>query len=386
MGQHYYLQQSKEIYNQLKEESLQEVRHRAEKFTQQVVDPEKIKPEFRLHVADLRYVLSHYRRLLDAEEKILNNSPYEVRGKLEKELLKLYGDKIVGSINHYAVLMEPLCADLSPAQHFLYKTYFQEQLLEFVTFSSAFSTRALLKPNGYAGDFVMMEMLCDDNVYVGKTLFEKCCHRFSVTSPSGAPVKNRLRVMYQVLEEGVREALQKKDKVRVLDLACGPSIPVQQFMQLPESNKLEIFFLDQDSDAIEKLQRKLSDLKEKYERRTSFHFFNQPIQAMFSDPEILSRLADQDLILCSGLFDYLDDGLSQMLINVLYALLSPGGTLLIGNLCPAETTKIFQWYVNEWPLNFRTAEELKALAPEGTQPEILAEELGFNLFLKIKKA
>jgi len=386
MGQHYYLQQSKEIYNQLKEDALQEVRHRAEKFTQQVVDPEKIKPEFRLHVADLRYVLSHYRRLLEAEEKILNNSPYELRAKLEKELLKLYGDKIVGCINHYAQLMEPVCADLSPAQHFLYKTYFQEQLLEFVTFSSAFSTRALLKPNGYAGDFLMMEMLCDDNVYIGKTLFEKCCHRFSVTSPSGAPVKNRLRVMYKVLEESVHETLQKKDKVRVLDLACGPSIPVQQFMELPESNKLEIFFLDQDSDAIEKLQRKLSDLKEKYERRTSFHFFNQPIQAMFSDPEILGRLADQDLILCSGLFDYLEDGLSQMLISVLYSLLSPGGTLLIGNLCPAETTKIFQWYVNEWPLNFRTAEELKSLAPEGTQPEILAEELGFNLFLKIKKA
>lgn len=381
----YYLEQSKEIYKSLKDTFLTETQKRANFFLEQVVDPQKIKPEFRLHVADLRYRLNHYKRLLDTEEQILKNSPWEMRGKMEKELLSIYGDRIVEDINHYAKLMEPLCQDLTPQQHFIYKTYFQEQLLEFVTFSSAFSTRAILKPRGYAGDYKTMEMLCDDNVYVGNTLFEKCCHRFSVTSPSGSPVKNRLKVIYNILESTVKEALTKKDKVRIFDLACGPSIPIQQFMALPESNKLEIFFLDQDSDAIDLLQQQLFDLKEKFQRTTQLHFYNQPIQQVLSNPEIISQLQKQDLIISSGLFDYLDDNLSRLLITVLYDLLSPGGILFIGNLCPAETTKIFQWYVNEWPLNFRTKEELLSLAPQGTNPEILTEELGFNLFLKIKK-
>ena len=385
MHDYYYLQQSKAIYNQLKETELKDTRDRAEKFLKQIVDPEKIKPEFRLQVADLRYRLSHYQRLLDAEEKILANAPYEIKTKMEKELLTIYGDKIVADINHYAKLMEPLCQGLSPVEHFIYKTYFQEQLLEFVTFCSAFSTRAILKPHGYAGDFIMMEMLCDDNVYVGKTLFEKCCHRFSVTSPSGAPVKNRLKVMYDILVATVQVALKSKDTVRVLDLACGPSIPFQRFMTTPESNQVEAFFLDQDTDAIERLQHRLRNLQEQYQRRTRFAFFNQPIQKMLSDPETMGQLNGQDLIISSGLFDYLDDDLSKMLLQVLYSMLNPKGVLLAGNLCPAETTKIFQWYVNEWPLNFRTREELAALAPADTKPEILAEELGFNLFLKIIK-
>lgn len=385
MQQSHYLQQSKAIYNQLKETLLQETRERAGKFQNQVIDPQKLKPEFRLEIADLHYRLSHYKRLLDAEESILHNSPYEVRAKMEKELLSIYGDKIVALITHHATRIEPLCQDLSPEEHFLYKTYFQEHLLDFVTFCSAFSTRAISKPREYAGDDVMMAMLCDDNVYVGKTLFEKCCHRFSVTSPSGAPVKNRLKVICNVLEESVHDTLQTKDTVRVLDLACGPSIPLQRFMKRPESSHLEIFFLDQDADAIENLQHRLRDLKEQYQRHTHFHFYSRPIQAMLSDPEILSQVAKQDLIICSGLFDYIDDNLSRMLIHVLYSLLNSGGTLLVGNLCPAETTKIFQWYVNEWPLNFRSKEELLALAPEETKAEILAEELGFNLFLKISK-
>lgn len=385
MGNAYYLNQSKSIYKQLKEKSLIQTKNRSEENIKQIIDPETIKPEFRLHVADLRYRLSHYKRLLDIEDAVVKNSPWEIRSKTEEALLSIYGDKIVADINRYAARMEPLCQDLSPEEHFIYKTYFQEHLLEFVTFCSAFSTRAILKPNGYAGDYKMMKMLCDDQIYVGKTLFEKCCHRFSVTSPSGAPVKNRLKVISTTLEKSVRETLQFKKTVRILDLACGPSIPIQRFLETPESNHLEIFFLDQDKEVIEMLQRRLRDLKERYQRTTQFYFYNQSIQKILSDPEILAKLSEQDLIMSSGLFDYLDDDLSMMLIQVLYSLLAPKGTLLIGNLCPAETTKIFQWYVNEWPLNFRTREELLALAPLGTKPEILAEELGFNLFLKIQK-
>lgn len=341
-----------------------------------LVDPREVKPEFRILVGDLRYLLSRYKKILDQEEQ---------EKKLEGELLNLYGDKIVSEINTAAQAMEPLCADLSPEDHFVHKAYFQEHLLEFVTFCSAFSTRAYQKPRGYAGDYVMMNMLCDDNVYVGRTLFEKCIHRFSITSPSGSLVKSRLQVISQVLEKTVLETLKKRDRVKVMDLACGPSIPIQAFLRRPEGRCLEVTFIDQDAEAIGFLRSDIQNLKDQYGGPAKVHYYNQSIRDLLSDPQQLEVLSGQDLILCSGLFDYLDDDTARLLLQVLYTLAVSLGTLLIGNISPRLTTKIFQWYVNEWPLTYRDEEELKSLAPEGCETKILSEPLGFNLFLRMTK-
>jgi len=383
MGETYYLEKTKQIYGALKESVLTQAQRRTGEFISQVVDPAKVHPDFRLHVGDLCYRLSHYKRLLDIEDSILKNQPYEIRSKLEKEILSTYGDKICEELNTHAKAIEPLCKSLSALEHSQYKTYFQERLLDLVTFQSEAAERAYNKPNGYAGDYKLMEAFASENIYQGKTLYEKCIYRWSVTWPSAAPVKSRLQVIHRELKESVESTLQKKDRIRMLDLACGPAIPVQWMMQEEISDKMECFFLDQDAEAIGNLQSRLRDLKEQHGRKTQFHYYNQSIQKLLSDPKMIEELKGQDFIVSSGLFDYLDDNLAQMLVQVLYSLLNPGGTLLIGNLSSDEPTTAFQWYIVEWPLYFRTQEEVLALAPEGVKANIIAEELGYNLFLKI---
>ncbi len=385
MSHYNFLEHSKEIYRNQKNHNLTIAKSRSEELAKLVLDPNSIDAQFKVLVADLRYRLSSFKKILDAEEQTLKLQPFEIRKKLEQQLLDFYGELIVGDINHYATQMEPLATQLKAEQHFVYKTYFQEHLLEFVTYSSKFSTRAIEKPNGYAGDYLMMDMLCDENVYHGNTLFEKCVHRFSVTSPSGAPVKNRVALIYEQMKDSLHQQQKQHQQLKVLDLACGPSLYTQKFIEQHPIENIKFFFLDQDPESIEYLQLKLQSLCERHHKPLNAHYYTQNFQQLLMDPSVIEEISNQNFIVSSGLFDYVDENTFSLLANFLFTLLAPGGTLLIGNLCPRETTKIFQWYVNEWPLNFRTEEKLLQLAPPKAKTEILAEQLGYNLFLKMTK-
>src|SRR5262245_19185739 len=130
-----FLKFTKEIYQARKEPSLKIFQDRYNSLRSLVIQPETIHKEFRLLVADLHYFLSIHQRILDLEEKNLELVPYELRSKLKREILNQYGKQISEGIHHYSTSMEPLCENLTAEEHFRYKAYFQEHLLNLFTFS-----------------------------------------------------------------------------------------------------------------------------------------------------------------------------------------------------------------------------------------------------------
>ena len=112
--------------------------------------------------------------------------------------------------------------------------------------------------------------------------------------------------------------------------------------------------------------------------------FGQLVQA----PSLLPIVQGQHLIASSGLFDYLRESSAQDLLAALYERLAPGGVVAIGNAVgPAEDS----WspdYVLDWPLIYRTHEEMLRLAarlPEDAQVEVVTEPGGAYYYLLARR-
>ena len=93
-----------------------------------------------------------------------------------------------------------------------------------------------------------------------------------------------------------------------------------------------------------------------------------------------------DLIWSAGLFDYLDDKKFIFLFKRFLAMLNDGGTIIIGNVSPANTSRPYMEF-GEWFLNHRTKSELQSLAQQcGLGLDSITvehEPEGYNLFLKV---
>ena len=107
---------------------------------------------------------------------------------------------------------------------------------------------------------------------------------------------------------------------------------------------------------------------------------------------------DYDLVYTAGLYDYIltfpdepEKGTIALTKN-LFALVKPGGSLLIGNFSPNDprNLRFAMEYVNDWQLFHRNEEEIFQFAQAIPEREIASmtieqEPLGINYFLVIRK-
>jgi extracellular factor (EF) 3-hydroxypalmitic acid methyl ester biosynthesis protein len=95
--------------------------------------------------------------------------------------------------------------------------------------------------------------------------------------------------------------------------------------------------------------------------------------------------ASYDFIWSSGLFDYLNDKTACFLLRRLKDMLSPGGTIAVGNFGIENPSRSYMEIVGEWFLIHRSPADLVRLAAAaGFKEEELrveADATGLNLFL-----
>ena len=100
-------------------------------------------------------------------------------------------------------------------------------------------------------------------------------------------------------------------------------------------------------------------------------------------------LGTPHLILCPGLFDYLDDKIASRLLELFWRQLAPGGTLLVGNFAPHHATRAYMEWIGNWYLIYRSEEAMNVLAERAGLPrdcvQIGTEPTGGDWFLVAKK-
>jgi hypothetical protein len=264
----------------------------------------------------------------------------------------------------------------SPVEDEVWGYIFKETFPFFMR--SSLTERAYFKPNGYAGDFKMIDMMYQ-NRPSGSGKIGRLVDAWLLNRPPCMAVRGRRKFIAERLENMSRGIVLQKNRVCIMNLACGPSLELFDFIhRFEHDSQVHAICLDIDPEALQ------------YTGEKSRSFVHKATISYLKDNLIKWALGTssheiefQDIIYSGGLFDYLDDDLFIQLANRCYDQLNPGGRLMVGNFRP-NPDKVFMDRLLEWRLVYRDVETLYSLFSKtrfGSDVEVLTEEeAGIQLF------
>jgi CRP-like cAMP-binding protein len=236
---------------------------------------------------------------------------------------------------------------------------------------SSLTERAYFKPNGYAGDFKMIEMMYR-NTPSGDGKIGKLVDGWLLNRPPCRAVRGRRKFLAHMLEEQSNRLLRHKDHVNIMNLACGPSRELFDFIKaFDRDDKVTATCLDIDPEAL----KYTDDLSSSFSHNATIRVMKDNLikWALGTSSQHLEK---QDIIYSGGLFDYLDEDLFLMLANRCHEFLNPGGILVIGNF-QSNPDKIFMDHLLEWRLIYRNKEDLISIFSNtlfGSNVDIMMEK------------
>ena len=231
---------------------------------------------------------------------------------------------------------------------------------------SSYWSRSCLKPHGYAGDFRMLEWMydlesdpCADPT---KPAIVNLLDYLYSTVHSVRAVWHRRRWYAERIHE-LRATTLTNQPVRILDLACGGSRYTRDSIPVGHNpDGLELTLLDQDPAALAFVDSWLPDRV-----RGSTRLICGPVRDVRRLMVERARGARGgfDLVISTGLFDYLDDPAAKQLLAEMVRLARPGGLVAVCNFAPADASRIVKDWIVGWPLIYRDASALRELVPDG---------------------
>lgn len=241
--------------------------------------------------------------------------------------------------------------------------------------------RARFKPRGYAGDFEMFERFwqrqCCDHP-LGR-LFDQ----YFQSQAAVEAVRSRTEQIAATLVEHCFSG-RIDGRFHVASVGCGPAIDVSSAIKiLPDSRRqhLHATLMDLDEAALQHATGQLDGLLS----RQNVVTVRENLYRLAEKPRAAAMLHGADVLICSGLFDYLPDEAATKILRLFWNHLAPGGILLAGNFAPHNPTRAYMEWIGNWYLIYRTREELEQLAAAAGIPQscfsIGAERLGINLFI-----
>jgi len=229
-----------------------------------------------------------------------------------------------------------------------------------------------VKPYGYPGDFSIIHNIYQ--VYVNPDPDYSNWDRFFQNQAGAQAVRNRKNYFLQYcrnLEDSCRK------EIKVLILGCGPATDVNEYLEECPESRITFDLIDYDQTAINFA-------------RSQNEKFNGHIEYFRINVLRFKPYKSYDLIWSAGLFDYFRDKHFVYLVNKYRKYLTEGGEYIIGNFSHANPTKKLMEVLSDWYLNHRSRFDLLKVAIEAEADEekirIDSEELGVNLFLRIKQS
>jgi len=244
--------------------------------------------------------------------------------------------------------------------------------------------RARFKPRGYAGDFEMLEDFWNrrENPMVPGKLFD----RYFLKQAAVEAVRAR---MEQSAAAIIRLALEpERTELRVVSIGSGAATDLRRAARLLPANarvKLHLTLVDIDESALAfakaRLDETLRPEQTAAERENLFRLAKGRRGA--------ALVAEADVVLCTGLFDYLSDADAAAMLGLFWNGLRSGGELFVGNFAPHCPTRAYMEWLGNWYLTYRTVDEFMQVAEAADIPadqrRIGADRTGCDLFLVAAK-
>lgn len=229
-----------------------------------------------------------------------------------------------------------------------------------------------VKPFGYPGDFSIIHSIYQN--YVNPDTRYSNWDLFFQDQAGAHAVRNRKDYFLQRCGE-----IDQTDggEKRVLILGSGPATDVNEYFHNNPDSRIHFDLVDFDQNAIDFAKSQNEQFK------ASIDYFR--INVLRFKP-----YQWYDLIWSAGLFDYFKDKHFIYMVNKYYKYLAEGGEFIIGNFSNSNPTRRLMEVLSDWYLNHRSKNDLVRMAIEAKAHEELVEvereELGVNLFLRIKTA
>ena len=354
----------------------------------------KIRPEFKLVIADMQtYLASLHLWLNQVEAGFAGNAPADLL-RLEKRVITEIAPSVVRTIDAFIESFEALAVKLEGDEALHHQAYLRRQLHPLLL-CSPFAQRTYLKPLGHAGDFQMVDMMLRQP-FEGSSLFAKMINVWLLGQLPAEAHRNRIIYLTRKLvAEGARLDFDQK-KMRVFNIGCGPAEEVRRFIECEHiSDIAALTLLDFDKQTFLQLEPLLEHLVRKHKRATKVRIICKPIQHLLVDSARSRAIVSDeqfDFIYCAGLFDYLSQETCRYLMNLFYDLLAPGGLLLATNVSDAmNDSRPFRYsmeYLLDWHLIYRNCKEMQDIAPVKAPADavkIITEETGVNIFIEVRK-
>jgi extracellular factor (EF) 3-hydroxypalmitic acid methyl ester biosynthesis protein len=359
-----------------------------QEFLNQWTNVQQVNQDFKIVISDLQSLLEGLRGWLEQVELGIRSEPTGDHSAIEQQVISDLQPAILPHVHSLFTRFEAIAVSLPEQLQPVHQFYLRHQLHPLLL-CAPFVYRSYQKPLGYAGDYEMVNMILR-SPYEGSSLFAKLLNSYFLGRPPAEAHRNRIKyLLEQVIAETKRVAGSGRP-ARIFNLGCGPAKEIQDFLiQEDISDVAEFTLLDFNEETLHYTRNRLSNLKNKYNRRTSVNYLQKSVSQILRD----SRRVDKhflpesyDLVYCAGLFDYLSDRVCRMMMEILYALVAPAGLLIATNVAANNPIRNLMEYVLAWSLIHRNAPQLASLRPHGEgELDVTNDSTSVNIFLELRK-
>jgi extracellular factor (EF) 3-hydroxypalmitic acid methyl ester biosynthesis protein len=240
---------------------------------------------------------------------------------------------------------------------------------------SPFVARLQKWPRGYPGDFETVEyIVAGENR--AEDLLARSCEAYALSRAIAQQHRNK--VQHQAARI-LRTMLANPGRSRIASIACGSCPDLRSIDDHLRALAGELWLNDADADAL-----KFS--------RTALRAIDDRCRFVHSDALSAARRMPRnafDLVLCGGLFDYLNDRTAVLLIQMTYRLLAAGGTFFFTNIAAGNPYRTLIEYFGNWTLIERTEEDIYTLCERAGigrgNVTMRREETGLALIVEVTK-
>jgi extracellular factor (EF) 3-hydroxypalmitic acid methyl ester biosynthesis protein len=215
-------------------------------------------------------------------------------------------------------------------------------------------------PNGYAGDFQIIDQICKQSNKALPGTFGYWLEEYTLISGIAQQHRNKVHRQGRELLSMVRARAESPSPGRFLILACGGCPDLEQVQEDLASLPFRGVAVDLDPEAIKASTQRLPKLADRMQ------FIEGNVVKKI--PE-LARCEPFDLVVAGGLFDYLPDKVAKFVVrNVCTRLLRPGGRFFFTNIARGNPYEDWTRYVSDWRLIQRSEPDLEALIAAAELP------------------
>ncbi len=349
----------------------------------------RIQDDFKLVVANIQSFLHELCHWADELETGMASGGKPDMAAERRAVAELVAP-ITPCLNHlfenFEICSNRIAPELQPAHGLYAKRQLHPLLL-----CAPFMHRIYRKPLGYAGDYEMVSMILRDP-HEGGSLFAKLLNTWFLSQSPAEAHRNRVKYLTSKLREENMRALRKNQRMRVLNLGCGPAGEVHAFMREDDlCNHASLTLLDFNDETIRDTGNALRAVNRQFNRATEINMVKRSVHQVLKDGNKGSNVPGAgtfDFVYCAGLFDYLSDRTCKQLMNIFYELLAPGGLLVATNVDSYNPIRNIMGYIFEWKLVERNGTEFLTLSPDKSERDncqVIADVTGCNIFLECRK-